>query len=390
MKKTRNYFYFALAAVALLGAFIYFDIDFVPLEGSDHPSAEASHDHYLAAGRLLEHRGHPVTYLPNYQAAPPGRGALLLIQPGNSLAPKQADKLLAWVRQGNLLLMTASGEPGSEHVGDPLLDPLGARAVVDTKKRAAASPLIRRLTDALGAKEKPQEFPWLHVGTQEGDLQTSFLSHNTLDDSKDKAEWGMGDKNGVHVLSYAVGDGHILVLSDSQLFRNDEIGKADNAALLLNLVEIPEHQRVWLVFNGHYPTLSHLIWQYGKPLVLSALLLLVVWLWWSARRFGPLLAPVASPRRQLSEHLRACGRYLWYAGQQPRLYKAMRSSLRRRLIRRHPHWRQLGSPELVSALAEFSGMESATLQRALVDPPTSDLPRFLHDVRVMNHLRKML
>jgi hypothetical protein len=360
-----------LALVAALGIYVWRTFDIVTVQQPPQWGPEAKANGYLAAGQLLRRRGYHVEFWSAYRGVPPGPGVLLLADADNGLSETDVGELRQWVKTGNSVLACAQPR-GPEHVPDFLLDPLGVQ--VKTVDPGTATP--------------PPPVPEaLH--TPDGDLQTVFSA--SLESLPNAPQAGLADRDGLHVLDFPLGRGHITAFSDTTPFGNHHIGEADNAALLLYLMpELSPKATVWIVFQGQYPSFTHLIWQHAWPLVLSLGLFLLVWLGWSSRRFGPLLPAITAPRRQLGEHLRACGRYLWHAGQQARLYKALRGSLRRRMLRRHPQWRQLSNNELLVVLASHSGLEPAALRRALVEQPTRDLARFLGDVRVMNHLRKQL
>lgn len=374
----------AMLAVAVIGCFLlYVNYTFVRVEVADPPhwSEAAIENRFLAAAQLLQKTGYTVNSQPSYGGVPTGPGLLFMASGDNSLTDEQAGELLDWVRRGNTLLVEAPPPvPDQQKLPDPLLDPLGIH-LLDS---AGATPV-----PAAGA---PAPQPLVQIlSTPDGELSTSFINAWTLQAPADKVVEVMADKQGPHVVSMVLGQGHVEVFSDTRLFSNALIDRADNAALLVYLArrQLPTGT-VWIVFAGQYPTLFDLIWLYAWPLVLSAALFLACWLWWSSRRFGPLLPGIVSPRRQLSEHLRACGRYLWYAGQQARLYRALRRSLVQRMLRRHPQWRQLSNNDLLAALASHSGLGEDALRRALTDPPSQELARFLTDVRVLNQLRKQL
>jgi len=378
--------YALVGLVALATLLIYFFYTFERVTKTDPPhwSTAALENRFLAASELLQKEGYAVNDLPSYGGVPTSPGLLFLATSNNGLSEEQAGALLDWVRKGNTLLVEAApAVPGQQRLPDALLDPLGIRLLDKTRPQAASTPTL--------PPRDPRVPPPLTLSTPDGDLSTTFNPAWTLTPPPDNTTELMAADEGPHVVSMALGQGQLTVLSDSAVFSNTAIDSADNAALLSYLVhrQLPTGT-VWIVFAGHYPTLFDLIWLHAWPLVLSAALFLACWLWWSSRRFGPLLPGIVSPRRQLSEHLRACGRYLWYAGQQARLYKALRRSLVQRMLRRHPQWRRLSNNELLTALATHSGLGEDALRRALTDPPSHELARFLTDVRVLNQLRKQL
>jgi hypothetical protein len=389
--KTRPFFFFALLATILLGLFVYFDIDLVPVDSVDRGSEDVRRNPLLAASLLLQQEGFVVSSKPSLTAMPVGAGTIIMRQSASSLSPAEAKQLADWVDAGNELITEAPPEwTGQRGVPDPILDPLGVRLKswepsppVFGKKRAAGPP------GGSFAKIPDSNLSWIEVSPKEGWLQLGFLPSRYLEDTRHTATGWLQGTHGMQALQYKFGKGQVIVLSDSYLFENGSIGDGDNAALLLRLVESPQGSHVWIFFDRSFPPLTTLLWTHARPAVIGVLVFAACWLWWIGRRFGPLLPALFVPRRRLSEHLHAAGRYLWYAGEEKRLYKVMRQNLRQRLLRRHSEWRQLSADDLVQLLATQSQLPAGQIQQALFGNVTADTGRFLNDMRVLSTLSRM-
>lgn len=357
-------------SLGLLAVALALLVEVVPETSEPHWSPEALRNPYLAAGRLLEKQGMRVEFRPQFSGPPAGPGTLFLARYNGGISPGDAARLRDWVQQGNRLILTAPA-PASQKVGDALLGPLGAQ---------------RRFQMA---KDDPRRDRRLQLGDEPFWLETGFSPGLTLESSGGHPVDAWRDSSGVHVLRYPLGRGVLIVLSDAALFENRQIGRHDNAALLWALLDRPAPgQSLWIVHDGQFPGILALIWRDARPLVLSLAVLALALLWRGNARFGPLLPSPDQPRRRLSEHLQAAGRYLWYAGQQPRLYQAARQGLLQHLFRRHALWRHLDDTSLLDELARHTGLPVPVLQRALLTPPDHDLARFLQDMRVLHQLRK--
>ncbi|RZU45122.1 uncharacterized protein DUF4350 [Fluviicoccus keumensis] len=370
----------AIAAVLILiaaGAFLF---ELKPVQSPPQWTEEATRNPYLAAGRLLEKRGFTVRYQPEIAAAPAKPGVLFLSLSSASLPDKAIAPLLAWVRQGNRLILPArllGDEEGQ--VQDPLLPALGV-VMHDQELEAAEHSLPDYSNDRR----------LLSGNADDGWLEAGFQGRLVLEDTTGKALRALEDGNGIHVLEYRLGDGRIVVVTETGLFTNQAITWKDNAALFLRLFGPASHEgEAQIVYGGHARGILELFWDWAWPLIISVFVLALALIWYGNSRFGPLLPSPDQPRRRLAEHLQAAGRYLWYAGRHQRLYNAVRQSLRRHIFRRHPQWRSLTDGDLIEELTLFTGLDSPALRQALADAPTHDLARFVQDMRVLHQLRKL-
>src|SRR5206468_1847446 len=103
-------------------------------------------------------------------------------------------------------------------------------------------------------------------------------------------------------------------------------------------------------------SLTGFLVQHALPALVAAGLLLALWLWRIAPRFGP-VAPDAPPaRRRLLDHLRASGRYYWSQGLRARLVLAARDAALRRIARSQPDFAGAAANEKEERLAALVGM----------------------------------
>lgn len=373
MKTSRKVWVVLVLLLAGLGTLLF---EVVPVETSSGWSDAAKRNNYLAAGRLLEKQGVKVSFQPDFSGAPSGQGVLFLASYAGALPPAEIAPLLAWVRRGNRLVLPAQylGK-GKKRSRDPLLSELGV--------------VLHDYVEE-DHEERLSNDKRLLLSPEAGWLNTGFQSRLVLEDSLDEATELLYDGSGIHVLRYELGDGEVVVLSETALFGNRQLNFKDNSALWLYLFnDLPGSSQVWLVYEGDFPGIMEILWRQARLPIISLGVLLLALLGYGNRRFGPLLPSPDQPRRRLAEHLQAAGRFLWYAGQQARLYAAVRHSLRLHLFRHHPHWRLLPDNRLIEELHRHTGLEPGPLHQALNTPPTNDLARFLQDMRLIDQLRKL-
>lgn len=107
---------FLVAALAIAGTWIFFDLFEKRWVAIFRPTPAAMENPMLAATRLLEHHRHPVKIEPTLSVAlfkPIPAGTLILPDNSASLLAKQAEQLMDWVQQGNTLIMTPTWTRGA-------------------------------------------------------------------------------------------------------------------------------------------------------------------------------------------------------------------------------------------------------------------------------------
>lgn len=364
-------------------------------------SSEAWMNPWLAAGRLLEMRGMNVRFAPEYASLPPHARVIVLATPLDILDDKEQQSLLAWVKQGGHLVtemqsISDEDEEKPEESDDLLTRLFDVRLRLHEEKpeAKAKSPL---LADA-----------GLHtvIVGDEGSLQTGFNRDYFLQAGRRPPEWKASDEIGAHALRFALGKGHVTLLSDSAWMDNRQLGKGDHGALLWRVVSTADSaghdsentatamrkpgNEVWLIHGQERPSLLRLMWDAGAALMVVAAVFVLAWLWQSMQRFGPPRLLPAQNRRRLSEHLQASGRYLLQQQALAGLFEASRQRLMAEVQTHYPQWRRLPPERLAQHLGERAGIESGAILRLLNTGVSDNLLQFAADIRLINRLRKAL
>lgn len=366
--------------LALLGVFFAacFTIDVQERELGF--SREARLNPWLAAGRVLERNRVTVRFAPEYSRLPPRARVLLLATPLQYIDADEQRELLAWVKKGGHLVaeLQDSGDNDSSRNRSLLVRELDVGLLehdFDEKELVAM------------AQEKALRATTLHG---DGTLQATFRSDLSLRFGRVAPVWQAADKYGIHALRFRVGHGRITVLSDLRWLDNQRLGEGDHAGLLWRVVDAEAGAEAWLVHGAERPSLLSLLWEQASQFFIALALCVAVWLWAVSRRFGPLLGTEATPRRRLSEHLEAAGRYLMRHGGLKTLFDSSRQRLLSHVQRRYPQWRRLPAPELAAHLAARARIESAAVLRVLEASEPGHILQFAADIRLINRLRKAL
>jgi len=359
----------ALSAAIGLGA-IWFLLNFeqVPAREWVGMSGEARRNPFLALERLAERMGmpaHEVRSLAELARLPP-RGVLLLPQPRGELARRERARLLDWAANGGNLVIEA--EPAI--VPDPLLDMLE----------------VRRTAVRISGPRKPVEIAWPGAARP---LRAELPAWLVLEAKAPR--FAAGSKDSAVMLQIAHGKGLVTVINDFTFLQNSAIGKRDHAELGWRVVSGGGPASVLLVFNNP-ERLSLTRWlRANAPAVLgAAALLLVLWLWRVAPRFGPIAPDAERTRRSLLDHLRASGRFLWNAGQRKELAESAREVALRRVSRANPDFASLSASERAARLTNSFGLAPEDVQLLLAPRSPRTIPEFVRGIRVLQMIHERL
>ena len=375
MKRWRIPLFVALVIALLLATFT------VEYEEYDKGySREAILNPWLASGRLLEANGVRVRFAPEYSRLPPQARVLVLATPLQYLDFREQTELLAWVKDGgHLVTELAAGDDDDDDGRNLIAGQLGVQR------------LQREPDDEKMMQEMPKQPRFLPVQLgDEGSVQAHFQPQAFLQAGRVPPVWEAKDRNGAHALRFALGKGHVTLLSDNLWMHNMNLGEGDHAALLWRVVDAQHGDEAWLVHGMERPSLFALVLDEATPFLIALGLAVLVWLWAISRRFGPLVSVLPAARRRLAEHLEASGRYLLRHGGLGQLHEASRQRLLAHVQRRYPQWRRLPTAELAAQLAARARIESGAVLRVLETDSPDHLLQFAADIRLINRLRKAL
>ena len=380
----RRGFLIALSFACLAAAAIWFAANFERRTQSEWVDfqGKARHERWLVAQRLLQRMGakaQTVRSLPELGGLPPD-ATLLLPRGRQSLTAQSRQSLLNWVRQGGRLVVEA--EP--PYLPDPLLDQLGVRrkmvAVTEDGKGSGGD-----LGDAALVE--------IALPAQLAPLTVRMNGH--IDLQADGALARFGGRQATTALLVHYGPEPVLVLNELDAVSNASIGLHDHAEFLWRMVQ-GDHGTPDVFFFSDPRKLSLLEWLRTNAwsAVAGSALLVLVWLWHTAPRFGPLAPDPERARRRLLDHLRASGRFLWAHGGAQLLVDAARESCLRRVARVHPDLIGAAGSEHEAAraarLAELLGLDAEQSRMLFSHKARARAIDFLHTIRLYQTVHERL
>lgn len=346
-------------------------------------SAEARQNPYLAAERFLEKFDMHIKTVPSMLELTkfPKTSDVLFIPTGRYDLSLQKDQaLLKWVRRGGHLIVRARKvRAGDTAADDGLLHLLGVQTHEKRQKGKAITGVKMDVVD-------------VHVNSKIENKKVDFnINHWIKDTGKYPFSWRVNGKHGSQLLEYQLGDGYVSLLSDMRFMDNLHIAKHDNAAFLYTLVHMnQDNHRIWIVRDDNMPSLLSLISKKTPASVVSLLILLLCWLWYTTRRFGPLRRPELGSRRSLHEHIAASGMYLWRNHHQSTLFRNVKTALLEQIAQVRPLWMKLGDEQLATKLSKLAGIPANRILTVLQANTVEKETEFTQYIEILSLIRKKL
>jgi hypothetical protein len=236
-----------------------------------------------------------------------------------------------------------------------------------------------------GGEEKPLNFDFSHHSPF---IYYRYVSHNepaehgnshenetpdaeasegeiagTSEDGNEAEEDYHYDEERQHLLYFDIGEGSVTITSDNYIWSNQRIDCHDHAYGLWQLVN--SSGRVWFLINQDAPSLAAILWRNASYGVIAGISALILWLWASSLRFGPLLVVEQSGRRSLAEHIYASAMLLWRKQQHPQLLNVLRAEIIERLNKQYPNIDKTATEQRIELLHQLTGISPADIKQAL-------------------------
>ncbi len=356
----RNYITGVLITLALaaIGLWVATNTHWEEVEERTPLKGDAATNMFYSVQHLAESLGVHATVRHEIVTLPSPRAVMVISFWNWALIPERRQRIEKWVQDGGRLVV------GSDIINDKTFDdwsgvkPLPWRTEPNYSHPPICPPRTRRLTDVAAGSEHFNICP--NVGQGLGTTRPY--------------SWKLRDRDGhAQVLRIPIGRGSVTVI-DGMLFGNLDLLCGDGASLFTAATQLHAGDQIEFLSDGSGGSLLALIWKYGAPVVVLAALLIVLWLWRSGARFGPLAAAADPARRSLAEQIRGTGQFTLRFGGGRALYAATVRALNEAAAQRVPRYERLTGEERVAALASLTGVGSGELSAAL-DEPAAHRPK---------------
>ncbi len=327
-------------------------------------SPQARRNPLLAAERFLDRLGLEAEGVSGRQhlTDPQADTQMMLVHHfGRDLLPQQQQRLFEWIEGGGHLVI-APNQILDEEDWPPEATLLGR---VDA--RLTESDL---LCDDVLEDRCRYDLTRFEESRYAGPITLRFRADRILQEGNRAADWALAGENGDHLLHYRIGEGALTLLSDNELLENDTMEEEDHALFLALLVG--DAERIQLLYSSGMPSLLTLIQRHLPQLAVAFLFTLILWLWQLRHFTGPPIPPPPRTRRNLLEHLRASAAYAWSIDRGAGMGETSRRAIEQLWLKRHPGLEQMERGRRIAWIAEHSGLNQRSVEKALGENPTRE------------------
>ncbi len=401
-----------LVLLGLVGWGLYSSIEFYEETEESGWSVDALRNPYLAAQKFMTRTGIEVTDVDSLTRLDElsGLGTLFFSDANQVQTPRQLAQVMDWLGQGGNVIYTADmGSAGD----DMLLREFSVEVdwreyeAEDESEEKPLSETLRDYNRQIEAGKSREEIAQslddeeiaitrVQFADDIGEVEVAFddakiLLHPYILDTDSIIDprpfsWSYSE-HGVHMMQFEVGNGLLTIVSDPGIWTSYQIDRYDHAYLL------------WLLSSGEgnfailRSVLRDSIWalmrQNASEVLIAAGLLILIWIWRTAYRFGRLVPRSASYSRALGEHFSSISHYLWHRRQGRYLVEPLRTRVLRRASLTLGEFGQVDQARQFELIAQRCDLNPEAIARAFTSADFSEAS-FVQTVRLLKHIEQSL
>ncbi|GEM_PF-3138585 len=197
-----------------------------------------------------------------------------------------------------------------------------------------------------------------------------------------------GDEQGNTFVQMQWEQGQVSFLTEVQIWNNHQLQNAHNAYLYRWLTDGKKQILLFSAPKEASWLVSLFAW--SPALVILVFVMLGLFVWYQAVRFGPIYQYEANQQHFFHQHIEAAGEYYWKEKQASRLIKSLQQEITELVIKRWPNYASAGQAEQLNYLAELTQLKPHTIQTALFNSFDQDERSFTRQVSTLQTLRNTL
>jgi len=391
----------ALIAAIIAASIAWFmrSIEWIETDVPTPARGEAARDRFYVAKQLARRLGASVTTVHDLERLPPVGATLLIGSRRWSMFPGREAALRRWVDAGGRLVVlqsawSAEGEtPRWVPMRSAPLRRDGPAAPASAAAAAASAPRDIDAFLALLAKGAPcDDF----VEPEGIDPAFGAARHYRLCGQQIRVlhaaapTWLLRSSEGAVAARVGYGRGDITANALEGSFDNRALVRDDGALAFAAMLQLREGDTVWFFDEETRARFLSLLWDRGAPALLLAGAAIMLLLWRSGTRFGPLLADTARARRSVGEQVRRTAAFI-AAGGGAALHRASVRALEEEARRSIAGYATLlGARERAEAIARSTREDAASLGAAMSPLQRPDRHRLATAIARLERARRAL
>jgi len=387
------------ALVAALVAWFMRSVEWVDVDVSTPPRGEAARDRLYVAKQLVRQLGGVATTVRSLEQMPPPGATLVIGTRRWSMFPGREAALQRWIEAGGRLVVMQSA--WSAEGDTPRWVPMRSQRVARHGAPPPAADEAASEPDggesAVHATVTPAPHPcdeFVEPAGTEGAFgaargyRVCGVPVRVL--RAPTATWLLSGSDGVVAARVPYGRGDITANTLEGSFANGSLLRDDGALALAAMLQLRSGDGVGFVDEETRAKLAALLWQQGTPALLLGGAALLLLLWRSGARFGPLIADATLARRSIGEQVRRTAAFI-AAGDGAALHRASVRALEEEARRSIPGYATLlGARERSESLARRIRADPAALAAALAPPARVDRRRLAAAITRLERARRAL
>ena len=368
----------ALTAALVAAAIAWFmrSIEWVDVNVPSPARGEAARDRFYAAKQLARRLGASVTTVHDLERLPPAGATLVIGSRRWSMFPGREAALRRWIDAGGhlVVLQSAWSADGETPRWVPMRSaplrraaPASAASAPATATAASAPLDIEALLARLAMGGPCHDF----IEPKGIDAAFGTARHYRLCGQPIRVlhagapTWLLRGSEGAVAVRIDYGRGDITANALDGSFDNRALVRDDGALAFAAMLQLREGDTVWFFDEETRARLLSLLWDRGAPALLLAGAAILLLLWRSGTRFGPLLADPARARRSVGEQVRRTAAFI-AAGGGTALHRASVRALEEEARRSIAGYASLlGARDRAEAIARTTREDAASLGAAM-------------------------
>jgi hypothetical protein len=176
--------------------------------------------------------------------------------------------------------------------------------------------------------------------------------------------WALVDEERIQVARISIGGGSVTMLA-AQPFGNYLLFFGDHGLLFTAVTQLHSGDAVYFISEGDDASLLALIWRHGAPVLVLCLVLVALWLWRGALRFGPAVPATETAQRSLAQQIRGTGRFVVRTGAGRALHAAVTRAVHEAAAKHIASYSSLAARARTEAIARMTRDDALSLTHAL-------------------------